>query len=331
MTISKGIQIDDGEFTRLHNSILDKLAIARFTASEYRCLMFLFRSTYGWQKREDAISLSQWAAGVGIAPDKRHNVLRTLQALIAKHVICATSNGNNHSSTWRFNKHFEQWDPDLFDDTVIPQDSTSVISPDNTEEPTVISEDNTSVISPDNSFDQSVISPDNTSVISQDNSLEASVISPDNRSVISPDNRSVISPDNNKRKERKIKESTKSTDPFSGEKDGTPQQKLFGAVCEAVGWDYRTLTEKDRAQVAQACGVLSKADYGVVDIRRFMVEIWFHDWRWEKHHQHPTLSQLRQEIGKIRSIVPEVAPPTMTPGMATLKRLQAKYGGTNDG
>ncbi len=153
------IQVDDGEFTRLHNTILNKLALARLTASEFRCLMFLFRMTYGWQKKEDVISLSQWAAGVGIDPDKkRHNVLRTLQGLVAKRVIYTKTHGNNHAATWGFNKHFDDWDTSLFIDTVISPDNTSVISEDNTDAQTVITQDNTTVISPDN---KTVISRDN--------------------------------------------------------------------------------------------------------------------------------------------------------------------------
>lgn len=89
----------------------------------------------------------------------------------------------------------------------------------------------------------------------------------------------------------------------------TPQQEMFAAVCESVGWDYKTITDKDKGQVAQTVGVLIKADYTVDDIRRFITEIWFKDWRWQKNQQYPTLSQLRQDIGKLRSVVPSVAPP----------------------
>jgi phage replication O-like protein O len=163
------IQIDNGEFTRLHNTILERLAVARFTASEYRCLLYLFRMTYGWQKKEDAISLSQWAAGIGIDPEKhRHNALRTLQGLVNKRVIFAKSNGNNRPMTWGFNKNFEQWDSSLFE---------------------------TTVIAPDNSLGATVITPDTTSVITQDNST-----------VITHDNKTVITPDNYKRKKESIKE-----------------------------------------------------------------------------------------------------------------------------
>lgn len=151
MASSKSIQVDDGDFTRLHNTILEKLALARFSASEYRCLMFLFRRTYGWQKKEDAISLAQWAEGTGIDPEKhRRNVLRTLQGLIEKRVIYAKEHGSNHPATWGFNKHFDEWDALLFPPTVVSRD--------NSPESTVVSRDNTSVVSRDN---KTVVSGDN--------------------------------------------------------------------------------------------------------------------------------------------------------------------------
>lgn len=98
--------------------------------------------------------------------------------------------------------------------------------------------------------------------------------------------------------------------------DTTPtlQQEYFLAICEAVGWDYKTLSEKDKSQVAQAVNILKKANYAAADIRRFMTDVWFNDWRWEKHQQRPTLSQLRQEIGKLHALTPEPVPkkPSLT-------------------
>lgn len=106
----------------------------------------------------------------------------------------------------------------------------------------------------------------------------------------------------------------------------TPQQEMFGAVCESVGWDYKTITDKDKGQVAQTVGVLIKADYTVDDIRRFITEIWFKDWRWQKNQQYPTLSQLRQDIGKLRSLMPSVAPPAAQNGWEVFKANARKTG-----
>jgi hypothetical protein len=106
----------------------------------------------------------------------------------------------------------------------------------------------------------------------------------------------------------------------------TPQQEMFAAICEAIGWDYHTLSKEDQGQVAQAVGILRKANYTVDDIRRFMVEVWFKDWRWEKNEQHPTLKQLRQEIGKIRSVIAAAAPAKKLTGVDGYKEMLRERG-----
>ena len=94
---------------------------------------------------------------------------------------------------------------------------------------------------------------------------------------------------------------------------------MFGAVCECVGYDYRTLTDKDKKQVAQTVGILAKAEYTVADVRRFMTDVWFNDWRWQKSQQLPTLTQLRTEIGKLHTVIP----PEHLPGRKQSKGSEA--------
>lgn len=146
------IQIDNGEFTRIHNDILDGLAKAHFAALEFRCLFFLLRMTYGWQKKEDTISLSQWGTGIGIDGKKnRGNMLNTLNGLVAKGVIYTRSNGTSRPATWGLNKEFF-------------------------EKPGVMQPHNTSV----DESEQSVMQPHNTSVMQGDNTLPKSVMQPHN-------------------------------------------------------------------------------------------------------------------------------------------------------
>lgn len=103
------IQIENGGFTQIHNAILDKLATTDLNGSEFRCLMFLFRKTYGYKKTEDKISFEQWAEGTGLA---RRSCIRTIQVLIEKKIIIATSVsvGRGHVNTYGFNKYLEQWE-----------------------------------------------------------------------------------------------------------------------------------------------------------------------------------------------------------------------------
>lgn len=105
MVNGKSIQVDDGEFTRVHNAIFEALARARLSGSEFRCVMFLFRKTYGWNKKEDVISLSQWAEGTD---SKRPHVLTTLNSLLKKNIIYRRLDGGQ-IPTYGFNKYIEQW------------------------------------------------------------------------------------------------------------------------------------------------------------------------------------------------------------------------------
>jgi len=146
------IQIDKGGFVRIHHTILEVLATAPLRGQHFRCLMFLFRTTYGFNRKEAKISLREWAAGTGM---KRQNVWRELQILIKGNVIVAHGNGEKRSMTWGFNKYHEQW---RFD-SVITDDDNSVITDDDR-----ITE---SVIMDDDSDEKSVINVDYKSVITR--------------------------------------------------------------------------------------------------------------------------------------------------------------------
>lgn len=100
------VQIENGNFARIHNEIAERLARTDLSGAEFRCLWFLLRKTYGYQKKEDTLSYSQFAEGTGL--DKR-SVRRALDRLIERNVICCRENGNNRPQTWLFNKYFEKW------------------------------------------------------------------------------------------------------------------------------------------------------------------------------------------------------------------------------
>jgi phage replication O-like protein O len=105
--MSSGIQIENGNFARIHNDISERLAHTDLNGSEFRCLWFLLRKTYGFQKKEDDISYSQFSEGTKL---DRRNVMRSLEKMVQRCIIYRRENGNNRPQTWGFNKYFEQWD-----------------------------------------------------------------------------------------------------------------------------------------------------------------------------------------------------------------------------
>ena len=104
--MAKDIQIENGEFTRIHNDILGALAKSHLTGQEIRILLFLLRKTYGWNKKEDAISLSQFAEGIGIKHSQK--VVSILSGLLSKKIIYRNK---KVGLIWvyGFNKHLDQW------------------------------------------------------------------------------------------------------------------------------------------------------------------------------------------------------------------------------
>jgi len=101
-----GPQVENGNFTRIHNEIYDAVLGACLTKHELICVLVLLRKTYGFQKTKDRISYSQFAEMGRI---KKQSAMRALAALVDKKIITKTENGNNRPATWRFNKYSETW------------------------------------------------------------------------------------------------------------------------------------------------------------------------------------------------------------------------------
>jgi len=86
----------------------------------------------------------------------------------------------------------------------------------------------------------------------------------------------------------------------------TPQQEMYAALCDIMALDYHIITDNRRVQIAQTVRVLWDGGYRVTDLERFLPEVWANDWRWQKSNQtqRPTLTQIREEIGKLRAPIP---------------------------
>jgi phage replication O-like protein O len=88
------------------NEIVEALARVRLSGEEVQVLWVILRKTYGWHKKEDAISLSQFSELTGLS---RQHVLRAIKKLLPKMVITVSNNGNRHPNTYKFNKNFDDW------------------------------------------------------------------------------------------------------------------------------------------------------------------------------------------------------------------------------
>lgn len=101
------IQIDNGNYLRVHNKIYDALARIRVPGEARQVFDYIIRKTYGYSKKEDRISLSQFIEGTGIKD--RPSVIRAINKLVKMNMI--GKNANDLGVTYWVNKHYELWKP----------------------------------------------------------------------------------------------------------------------------------------------------------------------------------------------------------------------------
>jgi len=86
------------------NEVAEYLAYYRLSGQEYQILWVIWRKTWGWQKKEDWISLSQFFS---LTKMKKPSIIKIIKKLIDKNVISKKANGN--TVLYRFNKDFDTW------------------------------------------------------------------------------------------------------------------------------------------------------------------------------------------------------------------------------
>ena len=86
------------------NEIAEVLARTQLSGYQHRILWALWRKTWGWHKKCDKISITQFQELTRL---KRRHVARTLNELIKRRIV--TKNGNTFPVSYAFNKDYEQW------------------------------------------------------------------------------------------------------------------------------------------------------------------------------------------------------------------------------
>lgn len=98
-------QVEDGHVD-IANGIVEALCRVQLSGYETRILWALFRKTYGWHKKEDRISLTQFQVLTGLPIPKISN---TLNRLVLRKMVRVTENGNGKIKTYGFQKVFSLW------------------------------------------------------------------------------------------------------------------------------------------------------------------------------------------------------------------------------
>jgi len=134
--------VQPDEYTRISNVLLDALCKTHLSGTVRQILDTIFRKTYGWHKKTDRISLSQFSECTGLT---RRNCLRSINKLEKMNMIIVDRHKNY--SEYTIQKDFDLWK--------IP---SSVVKTDNTLKDQVLSKRVPSVVKTDN---RSVVKTDN--------------------------------------------------------------------------------------------------------------------------------------------------------------------------
>jgi len=90
-------------YTAIANEIMEALIRYRIPGEQRQCLDFILRKTYGFNKKSDMISNSQFVTATGM---KKTAVCRAIKGLILKGVI---KKDNNYIPSYQFNKNYHSW------------------------------------------------------------------------------------------------------------------------------------------------------------------------------------------------------------------------------
>ncbi|MFA5377229.1 MAG: replication protein [Dehalococcoidia bacterium] len=96
-------QLEDGHI-KIACELGEALAKVNLSACESRVIWCILRKTYGWNKKTDRISYSQFEEFTGM---KRRHIGRTITLLIARQMV--TRHGEGQSIEYGIQKDYEQW------------------------------------------------------------------------------------------------------------------------------------------------------------------------------------------------------------------------------
>lgn len=96
-------QLENG-YLRIATELVRALMRLPLSNYEMRIVLCVIEKTYGWNKKKDWISLSQFEANTGI---KNAHVCRTLNVLVDKKIL--TKTGSKYHPHYAVQKDYEQW------------------------------------------------------------------------------------------------------------------------------------------------------------------------------------------------------------------------------
>jgi len=98
-------QLENG-YIKIATEIWEALIKYRISGEEMKCLMFIIRKTYGWNKKQDDISLYQFGQATDMI---KPSICRAIKKLKDKNIIFVSKKANRTLPTYEFNKKYKTW------------------------------------------------------------------------------------------------------------------------------------------------------------------------------------------------------------------------------
>jgi len=92
-------------FTAIANEILERLVNTPLLGAEFQVVWCIIRKTYGYQKKQDVISLSQFQKATGVS---RPTIVKTLKNLQSRKMIVKICLPDEKIA-FSFNKNYDEW------------------------------------------------------------------------------------------------------------------------------------------------------------------------------------------------------------------------------
>jgi len=116
-------------FIPISTELVDQFCRYRFSGEEWLVLWAVIRKTYGWQRKEDNISLSQLEALTGLP---KPNIIRARSKLLSKKIIVISFDNKDNKPVAKYciQKDYDKWEP-LSKRQQLSKKITTVVKSDN--------------------------------------------------------------------------------------------------------------------------------------------------------------------------------------------------------
>lgn len=120
------VQLENG-YTKIVNELLDALISAELLGSELQVCLFVIRKTYGYNKTEDEISLTQFEQALR---KSRPTIVKAIKNLQLVNILKLVKRGNSRisSNTYKLNKDYDSWKLVKIPELVKSKDTTSKVN-----------------------------------------------------------------------------------------------------------------------------------------------------------------------------------------------------------